>query len=491
MKLTLKAALSDFQRSRSSEITPLIIELGRQAATEYRPPEAKTNMFFHRAWLDAVKSADARTWALSTLTAQLPKLADGQEARFGDQSEALTQRLRALEALDPDPRISTALLALAELNPPIVGFFDVMVAMADALLKHADDTTEAAIPADFFVAGGDFDPKKLVFPRKVAGSSADAKVLASRRSKARAPELWRAVYDRPDDDTPREVLCDFLQEQADPRGEFIALQLHEARGRASADDSARAQALLKQHGKQWLGALRPCVGRAEFRRGFLFRLELAGSWASRRWEEHARDPSLATVEELRSGQCVSKLVALFLRSGVMKNLRVAPAHDELMLEALRASAAPPCLAELSGVDESTTALQYFEQTPHLVALSWAGLNVVTALKKWSPAMRLRLRRLSCDDNVSKAKALWALLPSLEELEMGFLLKIALYRWDATVARVTAEGMAYGTLKGLPKSVKRVEFTGSRALYQRLAKAHPRVKLEFRPPPSGLITNPKG
>jgi uncharacterized protein (TIGR02996 family) len=46
-------------------------------------------------------------------------------------------------------------------------------------------------------------------------------------------KLLAEVYASPDDDAPRLVYADWLQERDDPRGEFIALQIARARGKAA------------------------------------------------------------------------------------------------------------------------------------------------------------------------------------------------------------------------------------------------------------------
>src|SRR5262245_53529370 len=79
--------------------------------------------------------------------------------------------------------------------------------------------------------------------------------------------LLQAVLDDPNDLDSRLVYADALQEQGDPRGEFIA---HHIAGRDE------AQALLKKHGKKWIEFLRPAVSRAGLRfvNGFVERITL-------------------------------------------------------------------------------------------------------------------------------------------------------------------------------------------------------------------------
>lgn len=77
-------------------------------------------------------------------------------------------------------------------------------------------------------------------------------------------DLLRAILENPDDDRARLVYADALQEDGDPRGEYIALSL--AKGKAA---STRAKELLDAHrGKAWqnFGAK---GARYTWRRGFI------------------------------------------------------------------------------------------------------------------------------------------------------------------------------------------------------------------------------
>ena len=85
-----------------------------------------------------------------------------------------------------------------------------------------------------------------------------------------ALQLLSAIYEAPDDDTPRQIYADWLLERGDVRGEFIALQLQRHQGRPQAK---RERALLREHVRSWLGALEPVIDPrfAVFERGFLWR----------------------------------------------------------------------------------------------------------------------------------------------------------------------------------------------------------------------------
>jgi uncharacterized protein (TIGR02996 family) len=96
---------------------------------------------------------------------------------------------------------------------------------------------------------------------------------------ARAPRavtteaLVAAVYETPWDDAPRLVLADVLQQNGDPRGEFIALDLLPE---LTAEQRKQRNALLKAHGKAWFPeALHRIVKRdVEYERGFIGRGKL-------------------------------------------------------------------------------------------------------------------------------------------------------------------------------------------------------------------------
>lgn len=90
-------------------------------------------------------------------------------------------------------------------------------------------------------------------------------------------ELLGQVYAEPDDDTPRLVYADWLQQRDDPRGELIALQIARASSKARTGGRLRENELLAEHDAAWAAPLEPWMGDAdgnmdrpavEFRRGF-------------------------------------------------------------------------------------------------------------------------------------------------------------------------------------------------------------------------------
>ena len=119
-----------------------------------------------------------------------------------------------------------------------------------------------------------------------------------------ADALLASVVASPDDDLPRLVYADWLEENGQPeRGEFIRLQIARESGAATAEGFIREKVLLDAHGKEWLAPLRapsrPLFSQkshAEFTRGFVQTVWLpVGEFA-----RHAdRLFALAPVTELR------------------------------------------------------------------------------------------------------------------------------------------------------------------------------------------------
>lgn len=82
-----------------------------------------------------------------------------------------------------------------------------------------------------------------------------------------------AVRAAPDDDLPRLIFADYLEERGDPRGPFIRAQI--ALARMPADDPRREEHVaveaesLAAHEAEWLGDLADTLYRWWFHRGFL------------------------------------------------------------------------------------------------------------------------------------------------------------------------------------------------------------------------------
>src|SRR5262245_55116771 len=99
-------------------------------------------------------------------------------------------------------------------------------------------------------------------------------------ARAELLSLLRAAKQEPNDDAPRLVLADWLEEHGGPedlaRAEFIRAQLELARDEKAEAlrrrSQSRANALLREHRTAWLGPLTAVIGkrkRPEFQRGLL------------------------------------------------------------------------------------------------------------------------------------------------------------------------------------------------------------------------------
>jgi uncharacterized protein (TIGR02996 family) len=88
----------------------------------------------------------------------------------------------------------------------------------------------------------------------------------------------QAICAVPDDDTPRLIYADWLEERGDPRAEFIRLQCELASTKAGSarqkDLLIRERQLLRKHHRRWVACYRPLIGliRSQqllFHRGFV------------------------------------------------------------------------------------------------------------------------------------------------------------------------------------------------------------------------------
>lgn len=132
-------------------------------------------------------------------------------------------------------------------------------------------------------------------------------------------ELYRAVFAAPEDDGPRLVLADALQERGDPRGEFISLQLQRPRAQRS---ERRMQKLLERHRTEFLRGLQAVVmpdAAQRWDRGFLSEASVVLSG------DRVDTPDWATVKKLDvifSGAPPLELASVHMRS--LEEITLAP-----------------------------------------------------------------------------------------------------------------------------------------------------------------------
>jgi uncharacterized protein (TIGR02996 family) len=127
-----------------------------------------------------------------------------------------------------------------------------------------------------------------------------------RRPTSDGSALLEAVLASPDDDRPRLVYADWLTEQGDPRGEFIAVQCARARMPADAPGQRpleeREWTLMSAHAEQWEAALGKDLTSVKFRRGFIEEATLfTASFVERAEQMFALEP-LRTVQVIDAGE---------------------------------------------------------------------------------------------------------------------------------------------------------------------------------------------
>lgn len=140
--------------------------------------------------------------------------------------------------------------------------------------------------------------------------------------------LLDKVLADPGDDEPRLVYADWLISQAEPRGDFISIQIH-LRGSLSParrqEYRGREQALLREHGAEWSAPAAFARLRA-FSRGFIDRItSSAADFLSAHAALFALEPvravelvdvDRASVEELVRAGCLERITSLALRGDV-------------------------------------------------------------------------------------------------------------------------------------------------------------------------------
>ncbi len=253
----LTRALEAWRTSFDPALGQLIREFGRTLTVE---PIAKKTSFLD-AWFERV--AEARPEDLSLLCSTLG------EKKYRHPAK----RLKALKKLPLDPRITYGALT-------VLGAYreDAAKEALSVFRQYKKDpwTSETVLRVKSDGKGRRkpygkevhalFDALKWSAP-KVKPASDEVKAVREELRRRTSPEAYRerreakkpeadvsslldAAINNPTDVEVLGVLADRLDEQGDPRGRFINLQL--ARG-TTGRPSKEERALLKQYEKQWLG----------------------------------------------------------------------------------------------------------------------------------------------------------------------------------------------------------------------------------------------
>jgi uncharacterized protein (TIGR02996 family) len=250
---------------------------------------------------------------------------------------------------------------------------------------------------------------------------------------AYADAFLDAILECPEDDAPRLIYADWLDEQDEPaRAELIRLQCALAAGAFQGPALGRAQArereLLALFGEEWAALLRGLVRAYEFRRGFVERVRLDAAGLLRDGEEVFRLAPVrhlelfvprSRAEEVADCPLLGRLHALDLSYS---------AGDRAGLAALLAS---PHLAELRGLrlralaGGAAQALFAADNFPRLTTLDLGannlgleGLAPLLALR-WPELHALHLNANGLKDGEAQALAASPLLGQLTALDLAF------------------------------------------------------------------------
>ncbi len=224
------------------------------------------------------------------------------------------------------------------------------------------------------------------------------------------------IIEHPDDDTPRLIFADWLDENGEAeRAELIRLQIEAsslAEDNSRGDElSARGEAILAQREKEWLGDWSERLVRWTFRRGFLDGIDIEPMTFVQHGEELFRSFPVRKVRFIAPDGTFAPAQADIFRCpwmGQVRSLEISGSAEKLAgwAEALAASPVVGGLKELRLFEEVNDGpgfgarheLQPLFTAPHLAQLEtlevWSegehsGEEAVTALTQASFAGRLQ------------------------------------------------------------------------------------------------------
>jgi uncharacterized protein (TIGR02996 family) len=367
--------------------------------------------------------------------------------------------------------------------------------MVKAAVKHGDasvrDRAQKLAATSKFPAAFEAIVKKL-----------PAGPVAAVRPAGSAEKLFEAIYAAPDDDTRRAALADLLQERGDARGEFIALQLKEAKGAATAEGIARAAALLKEHRRDWLGTLGRVTYRGALRRGFLAQVELAGAWnaTEKAWLQLAADPAWATVEELDRGQLKPQQYSKLVEAGTWPALRAVAVADAAMMDVLDKKELPKLSRLSCRTSGRKSMVELFTRRirPFIAAHGVKHLDVPYDLRptvEGDARLLVQLESLELDTMLDEVPKLLKALPGLRVLTCrlaGAVLEVT----KGPVVRVLGSPSSFGAgfAEDLAPVLKRIKATRVQTVaLGKLAKdlSAAGVNAGAVLAPSGLVAGLKG
>jgi uncharacterized protein (TIGR02996 family) len=302
----------------------------------------------------------------------------------------------------------------------------------DGLLRHLDAVVTGLTP-----------PAPL--PLDLANELQDIEALLAPLGTSRrlGESLLESIYAEPDDDLRRVVYGDWLVSRGDARGELIQLQLQRRAATPAPDAVAREAALLKTHGRRWLGPLGSVLSfgtsyaATTFERGFVSTADIILS-VGKKLTPLLTDPSWATVEHLVGWYTPDLVEQAPLRALRSLDRSLSPEN----VRALAQRAEPLRRVEMVSLDRPTEhasaelrrAFPALRQATITAILDPDEMNLVVALEV--PHTVVPLGR--CDDAPARARR-DALTTRLLELSpagpSGRSVELKLWRGRGSIRRV--------------------------------------------------------
>lgn len=221
--------------------------------------------------------------------------------------------------------------------------------------------------------------------------------------------LRKAIVASPDDDAPRLVLSDLLQQRGDPHGELIALQVNHPN--VTGPVRTRITELLGQHAQRIAGDVHAHATKYEIARGFVDSVTMTaakfGTHGERLFTEHP----------------IRELVLRPLTDPALAKL--ATAHGLARVRALKLT---------HEIGRTTpTALSKLLSSPHferLEALELSNLNATDAAAAFAALRAPRLRSVTIADGIFQFASLLALLtnPALPPFSLTLAANLTTTRW---------------------------------------------------------------
>jgi uncharacterized protein (TIGR02996 family) len=196
-----------------------------------------------------------------------------------------------------------------------------------------------------------------------------------------AESLLAAVFAHPDDDGPRLVYADYLQQQGDPRGEFIAIQCALARGgnddRQQRKLERRQEELFQSHAKHWSAAVGIGYYPGIFHRGFIKQARITSKDLATYGEIlFAREAFTSMVLVTRQYPGFTDFLSQITSAPQLRTLEISGGMGDPLASALAKS---PLFDHLTHLNVSDTGLQpratsLLVKSPHLTNLQHLLIN---------------------------------------------------------------------------------------------------------------------